>query len=603
MSNAYCQPEVSNWYFGTFAGMNFSAAGVASPLLNGALNTNEGSSSISDAIGDLLFYTDGVTVWNSNHVQMPNGDNLMGDVSSTQSALIIKQPFSNHLYYLFTVDELGGLNGFRYSIVDMNLDGGLGDITAQKNILIQNHVTEKLCGVMAANDSDIWVMVHDFGTDGFYAYKLTAAGLTVTPVVSNAGTVHDSALVSTTYGYMKFSPDGHKIAVAIGYLNIAEVLNFDSQTGIVSNPITFNIGEHCYGIEFSPDNSKLYLSHYSTVTQNFQLDQFDLSAGTPADIIASQQPIAYAYDPDEIRALQLGPDGKIYVAKKGTGALSVINKPDSLGSACNYTDNSFSLGGNVVMLGLPNFVSSFFTEKSKPVTSFYSLDSALCVNNCTSFTDASTNVPNTWSWFFEGGTPDTSTQQNPGLICYSAPGVYDVTLITGNGQGEDTLFYPAYITINAVPSPPTVTQFGAVFNCSPASTYQWYLDSIAITGATNQVYTAIQSGNYYVVVTAEGGCASSSTVIAYFPEGINEMLSNKINIYPNPVGDQLTVIGYLVSVNSIEIKDLLGKTIRSVTVKPQSRKMVIDVSSLPSGIYFVEIKTVTTTSVAKFLKQ
>jgi len=100
-SSAYSQGEANWWYFGNNAGIHF--APVATNVTGGALNTTEGVASISDAAGNLLFYTDGVTVYNSTHTTMTNGIGLLGDASSTQSAIIVKQPGSSSLNWKFTV--------------------------------------------------------------------------------------------------------------------------------------------------------------------------------------------------------------------------------------------------------------------------------------------------------------------------------------------------------------------------------------------------------------------------------------------------------------------------------------------------------------------
>ena len=86
---------------GESAGLNFNG-GAPVALTDGAMNTNEGCLTISDSIGNHLFYTDGVNVWDRNHVQMPNGTGLLGHASSTQSALITSQPGSNNIFYIFT---------------------------------------------------------------------------------------------------------------------------------------------------------------------------------------------------------------------------------------------------------------------------------------------------------------------------------------------------------------------------------------------------------------------------------------------------------------------------------------------------------------------
>ena len=118
------QLESNNWYFGSNAGITFSS-GAPVALTNGALTTTEGVATISDGSGNLLFYTNGVTVWNRNHLTMTNGTGLFGDGSSTQSAIIVKQPGNTNIYYVFTSDNDAGPNGICYSIVDMNLSLGL----------------------------------------------------------------------------------------------------------------------------------------------------------------------------------------------------------------------------------------------------------------------------------------------------------------------------------------------------------------------------------------------------------------------------------------------------------------------------------------------
>ena len=134
--STYAQHEADKWYFGVNAGLDFFG-GPPVAIYGGAMATTEGCATISDNNGNLLFYTDGVTVWNRNHQVMPNGTGLMGGISSTQSSICIPLPGSTLIYYLFTVAEIGGPNGFRYSIVDMSLQGGNGDVVANsKNIFI-----------------------------------------------------------------------------------------------------------------------------------------------------------------------------------------------------------------------------------------------------------------------------------------------------------------------------------------------------------------------------------------------------------------------------------------------------------------------------------
>ena len=353
---AWAQHRTDKWYFGVMAGLDFTG-GSPVAISTSSINTNEGCSSISDSLGNLLFYTDGVTVWNRLHQVMPNGTGLTGGISATQSALVVPVPGSSTLYYIFTVDEIGGPNGFRYSEVDMTLDAGNGDVTANKNIFLLNNVTEKLSAVLHNNGNDYWVAVHEWGSDAFYVYLLTATGLQAAPVVSHTGMVHDSTQIQNTYGQMKFSSCGNKLALAAGYLNTAELFDFDNSTGAVLNPVSIIFFDHVYGIEFSPNESRLYVSTYAA---GGSIEQFDLSSGIAATIIASQSNVGLVTD---VYALQAGPDGKIYVCKSFNSHLGVINAPNALAPSCNFVDNFVDLDPNfngiTSALGLPGFVHSF----------------------------------------------------------------------------------------------------------------------------------------------------------------------------------------------------------------------------------------------------
>ena len=356
-STVYSQPHRSdNWYFGSLAGITFTN-GTPSAITNGSMVTNEGCAAISDTTGIILFYTDGVSVWNKNNTVMPNGSGLMGDASSTQSAVIVTKPGSNTEHYIFTMEELGDPDGFRYSIVDMNLNGGVGDVTAQKNIFINTYMTEKLTAVQQLGTPNFWIATHKWGNSAFYVYSLTTTGLQPTPIVSNVGIVHKDSAANATYGQMKFNVCGNKIALAAGYLDTVEVFDFDNATGAVSNPITLPMGYHVYGVEFSKNSRFLYVTNYNP---SATLVQFDLSSGNAATIIASKTVISNTAD---MYGLQLANDNKIYASRTVSAWLGVINSPETAGVNCNYVDNGVNLDPNGVgiysLLGLPALTASY----------------------------------------------------------------------------------------------------------------------------------------------------------------------------------------------------------------------------------------------------
>ena len=356
------QKQGNIWYFGDSAGLNFNHI-PPTPLLNGQTHFtgtegwNEGCSSISDSSGSLLFYTNGVQIWNKNQQIMPHGDSLMGNISSTQSSVIVPKPGSSEYFYVFTTDaeENNFANGLRYSVVDICLDNGLGDVVtgnavSEKNIKLVDSVTEKLLVVRHINGVDYWIIIHKFNSDAFYTLKLTSTGISDT-VISHTGTQDPIG-----WGQMAISENGLKIAYTTPSLTNGFILllDFNPSNGIVSNEQTLSSGSRGYAVAFSPDNYKLYCSEGGIGN----VYQYNLNAGSTSAIIASKT-FLVQNGSDSWRQMQLGPDGKIYISRSGKTYLSEIEFPDSLYPTCNYIDSAIYLGGKYGSFGLPNFIDSY----------------------------------------------------------------------------------------------------------------------------------------------------------------------------------------------------------------------------------------------------
>jgi len=370
VNTAYAQQEAANWFFGVNAGITFTT-NPPTALAGGQLVTNEGSATISDANGSLLFYSDGTNVFDRNHALMPNGTGLNGSSTCTQSALFVPYPGNDSLYYLFTPpDEFTSPGWFCYSIIDLTLNGGFGDVI-NKNTPLFSQSTEKVTAVRHANGTDYWVIGHRYGNADFYAYQITASGINSTPVISSVGSPHAGG-IEANIGVMKASPCGDKLALVV-HSDFFELFDFDQSTGIVSNPIqlaniTVSNAWGLYATEFSPNGSRLYVveEHPAIIVQ------YDLLAGSSSAIIASADTIInlpFAY----FGALQNGPDGKMYISRFSTSFpyLSCLNNPDSLGIACNFVDTAVVANGQIAH-GLPNFMSSYFCNES---TGIYYVDS------------------------------------------------------------------------------------------------------------------------------------------------------------------------------------------------------------------------------------
>ncbi|MDB4710318.1 gliding motility-associated C-terminal domain-containing protein [Flavobacteriales bacterium] len=499
----FAQDEGNIWYFGANAGIDFNS-GVPVALTNGALNTTEGCASISDNNGVLLFYTDGVTVWNSNHLVMPNGTGLDGGGSSCQSAIIVKKPGTNTIYFLFTADELSGSDGLRYSEVDMSLQSGLGDINSNKNIPVVTPICEKVTAIRHQNNIDYWIVTHLYNSNTFHSYLLTSAGLNAIPIASNIGT-NITGNTYYTLGYLKGSMDGSRIAIANKFMDNVELFDFDNSTGLLSNTITFNnfTSPGAYGIEFSPNNNLLYVSESSSGISNIY--QYDLQAGSPTAIINSRTTIGSHSGWGG--AIQLAPDNKIYHARLYESSLGVINNPNSTGVSCNYVPNGFSLSGSTCNLGLPTFYNSILANS----TTFTANN--LCFGDSTLFVFSSSNPIDSVLWNFDdpiSGNNNTSTDSTP-IHIFQNIGTYNVSLITYFGSSSDTTINS--IIINPLP---TIDLGNDTTLCQGESltldattlnaTYLWQDNS------TNSTLNISQQGTYWTEVTVNN-CSATDTVL------------------------------------------------------------------------------------------
>ncbi|MGZ4118795.1 MAG: gliding motility-associated C-terminal domain-containing protein, partial [Bacteroidia bacterium] len=337
-------------------GIDFNS-GSPVAVTGGAMSATEGCATISTSEGNLLFYTDGITVWNKLNTPMPNGTGLLGGNSSTQAAIIIPQPGDTNMYYIFTTPSYG--DGYlSYSQVDMSLAGGLGDITSTKNILLYDSVSEKLTAVKNSNNKDIWVIAHRCLTSDFLAYAVTSDGVSATPVISSAGTLYTGA---SDLGYLKPSSNGSKLVAATATMNSVDLLHFNTSTGIVTTYFSFVPALSfpvVYGAEFSPDDSRLYVASFLGTPEIYQ---YDMTLASPAAIISSATLIGTSiWTGSSFGALQNGPDGKMYIAENGFATIACISNPNALGILCNYAEYGVhATVGASSRWGLPNSMKSY----------------------------------------------------------------------------------------------------------------------------------------------------------------------------------------------------------------------------------------------------
>lgn len=371
------QAHADTWYFGNDAGVQFSNC-TAFPLINGANSGFEGCATATNATDGLLFYTNSETVWDRLHSPMPNGA-LIPSGETLSQVLIVRQPLSASNYYLFTTRiQASGSEQLKYHVVDMTLAGGLGDVSVADVVLTTTNVTECVTATQHANGTDVWVLAHDYPSNAFRAYLLTSTGISTAPVISNAGPGYLACNSNiNARGELKFSLDGTRVALTgngVGNepgTDLLAVFDFDPATGVVSDPMVLPVMRGEFGVSFSPDASKLYVSTWKalnfTSTDSNYVYQLDLSSGDSATIAASRWILESCTVSEPFGSVQLAPDGRVYVARALRDHLGVVDHPDAPGAGCDYTSNGLYLNGRMCRYGLNNFIQYVDCDQSTAI--------------------------------------------------------------------------------------------------------------------------------------------------------------------------------------------------------------------------------------------
>ena len=437
----------TNWFFGTFGSVCFEPDSFPIPhkTLGSQMISSEASSAITDDKGQLLFYTNGETVYNRFHEVMLNGTGLNGNESAAQGALIVAMPGNDSLYYIFTSDAIENsfAKGYCYSIVNMNEDGGKGEVVS-KNVNLQASCTERLTAARHANGIDVWIIGNDPNSNIFRAWLLTCNG--IQPAVTSAVGEVMNANVVMNMGYLKISPNGKKLCqthfiendvFGVSVHSFFQLFDFDNSTGELSNSQKISLpNSNAFGADFSSDSKLLYL----TDPQSQEIDQVECTLPTVLGIEASviALPCNYGY-----YTIQLGPDDKIY-ADKGITYLTVIQNPNIKGSNCLLREKAVNLIVNT-RIGLPSVVKQL-TESNNDF-SFSYVDSCKGVIRFT----GQTSLPNAqWVWYFGDGT--SSNQQNTVHNFSPANKIYIVTLKIKSPSVCGTISKYKYISPKGIPA-------------------------------------------------------------------------------------------------------------------------------------------------------
>ncbi len=382
------QYQNANWYFGEGAGINFNS--ITPTVLNDGQTSEQfvATASVSDIQGNLIFYTDGRSVFDMNHNLMQNGDNSILCSQGKQSVVIVPIPNVNK-YYIFTenADNSDQSTHYYFSIVDMDVNSGLGSVVLLNQSLLNVPFMDSNTGeyfycayfhnmtASVANDGETyWLIIKPYHK--FYAFHITENIMNPFPpyVESTYGNfnydcnVYDPNSTSgcSTDGVssLKVSSNGNKIATTFnqyGCLSSAGALlyDFDNSTGIISNEdyvgSSLNAVQY-FSVDFSANSQYLYcVGNDPMSSRELVIDRYYIPSGsnTPETIyITNGQNDQVSY------SLQRALDGKLYIGNSNQSFLSCILNPNDVDDVV-FQNNFVDLGNNISGNFLPQLIPYF----------------------------------------------------------------------------------------------------------------------------------------------------------------------------------------------------------------------------------------------------
>lgn len=372
------------WYFGINAGLRFDSNNVVTEIMNSPLLAFLQSTTMSNEQGDYLYFSNGISVSNKYHQTMLNGTGLIcSSISGGENCVSVPLPNSDSLYYIFHRYHGGepikyneSDTGYYYSIIDMSKDGGNGDVIS-KNNLILHRKGYSMSIIQHANNIDFWIVLKPCYSNDIYAYLLTQAGLSTTPVTTNCQTLSNHITFQSSYfieggRWILGSPDSKILAICPIYssnpsLRATGLFQFNNQTGAVSNPLLISSIDSTNIVAFSPDSKRLYLANSPISGGNFltqlTLRHYDSTAiaNSATTIAGGSNNILYqGYGQGSIAS-----NGKLYISKYGN-TLSVVNNPNDSAMSCNFQENGLTLNHSFF-----KFLPHFWNTVNHNTTSIY----------------------------------------------------------------------------------------------------------------------------------------------------------------------------------------------------------------------------------------
>ncbi len=554
LTSVLAQGENNHWIFGSGIGIDFNPPPVMGPggtpeetVVNVPSFTVTPSefTAYSDKNGSLLFYSNGLNVWNRDHEVLLNGDNLVAQAGGLVVLEAVALPQECDKYYLFYQGQLSGSSGtLFYSIVDMTLDNGMGGIPMGQKDRVLYQAPFRTVKVVTGISSNWLVGVAGFDDANIALYAFEVGPKEIKDPVISIIPIDD--LRGLQYR-TQFSPDGTTMFfIQDGLLFDGlpmYVLSFDRVTGefeysskvIPDPPFSPEYNSNIISSTFSPDNQLVYtVERYGYCEQlvcytAFSVFQYRFNKDENSLYESSKIKLAsYTIEDDPIGQIKTTPNGKLFLSRFGTSWIDAIRRPNVKGSNCLYTSQYLNCPGETTSIKFSNQVLPAnelqFIEDYDLVNAF-----SLCEGQTVEFSveDCYDQI----TWF--NGSMDTS-------IVIDEPGEYWVKINQGSCEYIQDFSVIDYIESNSVLPPDSVLCNNEILQVD-LSQIQGITDIVWSDGSNASIRDFQESGNYFLEYMQDGCMFRDSLRVLQFDVPQNPLPDDTLKCFQDELQFEIDV--------------------------------------------------------------
>jgi hypothetical protein len=651
VTNTFAQPyetnpdfnRTRNWHFGDGVGLKFDPDTIYE--VQTSIHTDEAAAVHTDQDGNLLLYSNGEKIWNANHEVIHNGNFSLGHNSSGMgSVFVFHEDNPDHIYLFNTFWNISTTKEFSVNLIVREAD--TFRIVFKDSVLMYS-VCEPIAVVKADNGKDVWITVHEFGTNNLYSYFLTSDGIISCPIVSKSK-INPTGSPNAAAFDIVFSPNGQFMIRTVTNLpppiinTVVEIYEFNNSNGSFDFLFSLDSFNRPFtGLGFSKDNSKIFV-----VERDSGLNVFDFNPDDSITTVATRKKVNIE-----------GSKFQIQNTPYGNSLIWTVNNLNYLAMVNIYSIgviDSIKLFIGLAKFDLPNFNQSYFHTPS--IDFAYDLN---CIDNAVKLYGRDTFQANNHDWLITktGKTPLTNNTKTP-LLELEDTGTYTIRYIATNGSRNDTITkeiiilpnidkhflgndtgwcetidtsiiikaplgmhcyewstgettpqitidttgtYIAKITtpnfcvlydtivifVDSLPESPIIYQNHDTLKTDAiAKGYQWYKNNQPI-GTNNSFLKITDTGIYHISLTSQAGCVVQSDTIQVFRVVVKTIEKMNFKVYPNPFNHEFIVEHNEAENLEIVIFNLLGQKVFETNMTDKIIK--INTHEWENGIYFMEV--------------